>query len=502
VASTEPLSIVLASLGLAVEAAVCAAVGVAVLRWQLRAGVVATGQRESGGRGAIKSGPPSSVHPPVGRRLLPPIAARELRLLSRDRNFLVQTLLLPILIAGAQVFLSSQENLLVEASRDPEHLAAIAFGISAYALMFSAFQTLNAEGRALWILYSVPRSLESILRQKATFWGTACLCYPVVIFSCAVAASGTVSPRLLGLALVVVLGIVIYAVVATALGVFACDPLGPEVQRRLRPGYLYLYMLLGSIYVYAIYAREVLQQVTLIVLTATLAIALWQKACDRLPYLLDPAASPPPRVSVSDGLIAALLFFVIQALVLLLYAPEGQRPTGPMVLISFSVAGGLTSGLARFALWRSKAQGIPRVFGRGARQALAWGLAGGLTAGLGFLIYLELAARTSLLDQVRETVPMRGEALRWELPLALVAAPSFEEFIFRGLIFGGLRRAWPLAPSVFASAAIFALVHSPPAIVPVFALGIITALVFERTRLLIAPMVVHAIYNAVVIGFR
>jgi ABC-2 type transport system permease protein len=33
--------------------------------------------------------------------------------------------------------------------------------------MFSAFQALNAEGQALWILYTVPKSLPSILREKA-----------------------------------------------------------------------------------------------------------------------------------------------------------------------------------------------------------------------------------------------------------------------------------------------------------------------------------------------
>ncbi len=53
----------------------------------------------------------------------------------------------------------------------------------------------------------------------------------------------------------------------------------------------------------------------MIILTALLAIALWQKARDRSTYLLDPSASPPARVSVSDGLIAALMFFVLQALI-------------------------------------------------------------------------------------------------------------------------------------------------------------------------------------------
>jgi hypothetical protein len=51
---------------------------------------------------------------------------------------------------------------------------------------------------------------------------------------------------------------------------------------------------------------------------------------------------------------------------------------------------------------------------------------------------------------------------------------------------------------VLASAAIFALVHPAPSVIPVFGLGIATALVYERTGFLFGPMVVHAVYNAAV----
>src|SRR5204863_10205193 len=108
------------------------------------------------------------------RMLLSPVQARELRLLGRDRNFLVQTLVLPVVIMGAQVFLNAPGSAFATWLGSPEHAAAAAFGIVAYALMFSAFQTLNAEGQALWILYSVPHSLEAVLREKAMLWGTVC----------------------------------------------------------------------------------------------------------------------------------------------------------------------------------------------------------------------------------------------------------------------------------------------------------------------------------------
>ena len=84
----------------------------------------------------------------------------------------------------------------------------------------------------------------------------------------------------------------------------------------------------------------------------------------------------------------------------------------------------------------------------------------------------------------------------------MVAAPIFEEFIFRGLVFGGLRRSLGLWPAVLASSAIFAIVHPAIAVFPVFGLGVCAALVYERTGFLLAPMLVHAVYNAAMLGFQ
>ena len=81
-----------------------------------------------------------------------------------------------------------------------------------------------------------------------------------------------------------------------------------------------------------------------------------------------------------------------------------------------------------------------------------------------------------------------------------MAAPVFEEAIFRGLVFGGLRRSVRFSYAALASAAIFAVVHPPIAVLPVFALALVAAYVYERTHLLLAPMVTHAVYNAVVVG--
>ncbi|MFZ1104957.1 MAG: type II CAAX endopeptidase family protein, partial [Hyphomicrobiaceae bacterium] len=429
------------------------------------------------------------------------IQARELVLLARDRNFLVQSLVLPVLVIGAQIWFNSGGEMLTAAWHTPSGLAAVAFFMAAYALMFSAFQTLNTEGNALWILYSVPHSLESILRQKATLWGIVCLAYPLAIFAVAPMV-GTPLPDLLGPAVVAAAGVPIFAVIATALGVFASDPLAQIVQRRLRPSYMYLYMLLAGLYVYAIFASTVWQRAGLMVLTALLGLALWQKARDHLPYLLDPAESPPARVSLSDGLVAAMLFFVAQGLVGVIYALNGYKVTGSSLLIGFAIAGATTFLLMRFVFWRLKSAGVPATFGAGGLRAIAWGAGAGLAMALVALAYVRLAQHTALFESARQSTAFARSDGFWLLLLAVVAAPIFEEFIFRGLIFGGLRRTLGPAISVLASAAIFALVHPPFSVIPVFGLGVATALIYDRSRLLVGPIAAHAVYNAVVVGYQ
>ena len=427
---------------------------------------------------------------------------RELKLLGRDRNFLVQTTVTPLLVVGFQLALTvGGPGGFSLAAIDPTHLAALGFGIAAYTMMFSAFQTLNNEGGALWLLYTFPRSLGRILLDKALLWGGLALGYPLVLFIAAALTRPELPASaflLLGIAL---LGVPIYALIATSLGVFGANPLAQEVQRKIRPSHAYLYLLLSSLYTYAIYATSLWQRGGLLVLTLLLALALWQKARDRLPYLLDPTAAPPPRVSLADGMLAALLFFVVQALVVVLLARKAGKPTGSDLVVAFVAAGAVASIGTRLAHHFLKATGVPRVVGPGTGRAALWGLVGGVVAaavGVGYLlVILQLPGVRPALDESQLHLPRPGA---WLVVLAVLAAPLFEETIFRGLVFGGLRRSVRFRWAALASAAIFAVVHPPIAVVPVFGLALVTAYVYERTHLLIAPMVTHAVYNAVVVG--
>lgn len=80
---------------------------------------------------------------------------------------------------------------------------------------------------------------------------------------------------------------------------------------------------------------------------------------------------------------------------------------------------------------------------------------------------------------------------------AVIIAPVAEEFIFRGLIYSGLKKlGWPKGAWLGASA-LFALIHfSAPIFLPLFVLALALTWLYERTEGLLAPMVAHSLFNA------
>ena len=83
--------------------------------------------------------------------------------------------------------------------------------------------------------------------------------------------------------------------------------------------------------------------------------------------------------------------------------------------------------------------------------------------------------------------------------MAVGFAPFAEEYLFRGLLFRALDREWGGWRAVVGSAAFFAIYHAPLSWLPVALLGAANALIFKKTGRLAPAVVLHMVYNAVVL---
>lgn len=80
---------------------------------------------------------------------------------------------------------------------------------------------------------------------------------------------------------------------------------------------------------------------------------------------------------------------------------------------------------------------------------------------------------------------------------AVVVAPVVEEIFFRGIIYGAAKRYGGLPAAMIFSAALFAFIHgSVPALGGLFVLALGLAIAYEFTGSILAPIVMHATFNA------
>ncbi|MEM9266865.1 MAG: type II CAAX endopeptidase family protein [Cyanobacteria bacterium P01_F01_bin.13] len=90
-----------------------------------------------------------------------------------------------------------------------------------------------------------------------------------------------------------------------------------------------------------------------------------------------------------------------------------------------------------------------------------------------------------------------GVALLLFFLTAAVAAPLFEEVLFRGFLLPSLTRYMPVWGAILLSSFIFAAAHlSLSEVLPLTLLGAVLAWVYVRSRNLLSPMLIHSLWNS------
>ncbi len=238
-------------------------------------------------------------------------------------------------------------------------------------------------------------------------------------------------------------------------------------------------------------------------------------------YAADLRNAPAPRLQPSVPLISFLVYFAtylcLSALLgiglsFLGLTGEGAVDTSVKLLLQLAcMIGSIALGLVAFrnmtALTREDPAEIGLRFRPVGSKAL-WGL-GAYCAALP-LVGVAAIITNWLLDTVFKHIPtpehpiisdvtQGGVPLILSLVVAVLAAPLVEEIAFRGFLYTALRSGMNVWGAAVLSAVVFAAVHPtiPGEFLPLVALGVVLAIVREKTGSLLPSMVCHATNNLV-----
>lgn len=128
----------------------------------------------------------------------------------------------------------------------------------------------------------------------------------------------------------------------------------------------------------------------------------------------------------------------------------------------------------------------------GFRKGLVW--SAGFAAVAGLLFMGLFMAGLDPFTLVRSPLPQGAYQRVLLFLVGGIVAPVAEEIVFRGLIFGYLRR-WGVPAAVFISTALFAALHLPAVPITQIVGGLVFAVAYHTGKSLMVPIVIHVLGN-------
>ncbi len=447
-----------------------------------------------------------------------PLYRKEFLWFIRDRSAIVQTILIPLTVASVQVF--NLRGLLSNAQGAWNYLCGAGILFGTYFLWILGPRSLSSEGTALWIALTWPRGLESLLKAKAWLWsmistgmvglvlGYAAFLFPADIWKIVLVGIGwSFFGRSMAEKTVTLVS------VTSSSGEAEKIPWGRRWAAQLG-------MLTFSI---GVLTQQWHIAIMGIVYSYITAAAMWQNFRARLPYLYDPWSEElPPPPTLMHAMIAISILVEVGAVVTgILLVLAGRENIAIAQAISYGICAVIVSvGVSNFLSGRGVSLGEVWSWEAASQESVSWwrtdktqmgkylllflsGAAGGLVLGLfalGYVAVLHHIPATA--EPIRRSQEQMAKIPNLRMSYAVMAvafAPFAEEYLFRGLLYRALDREWGGWRAVVGSAAFFAIYHPPLSWLPVALLGITSALLFKKTGWLMPSVILHMVYNAVVV---
>lgn len=472
----------------------------------------------SGNFASADSGP--SVSRTGGTRFgKEPLYRKEFLWFIRDRSAIVQTILIPLTVASAQVF--NLRGILSHAQGAWNYLCGVGILFGTYFLWILGPKSLSSEGSALWIALTWPRGLESLLKAKAWLWSLISTGMVAIVLCYA----GFLYPSESWKIALVGIGWFFFGRSMAEKTVTLVSATSESGEREKIPRGRQWAAQLGMLtFCVGVLTQQWNIAVVGIVYSYMTAAAMWESFRARLPYLYDPWSEklPPPPTLMHAMIAISILVEGGAVLTGVLSVAAGREYIAIAQAISYGICAVIVSigtsnflnnrGVAAREVWRwgSAQQEESKPWWRfdGARMGkflllLPWGAAGGLVLGLfarGYLAVLQHIPASA--EIIRRSQEQMSEIPNLKISYAVIAvafAPFAEEYLFRGLLFRALDREWGGWLAVIGSAAFFAIYHPPLSWLPVVLVGIANALLFKKTGRLAPAVILHMVYNAVVL---
>jgi membrane protease YdiL (CAAX protease family) len=450
-----------------------------------------------------------------------PLYRKEFLWFIRDRSAIVQVILIPLTVAAVQMF--NMRGLLSHAQGEWNYLCGAAIFFGTYFLWILGPKSLSSEGSALWIALTWPRGLESLLKAKAWLWSMissglvalvlayAAFLFPGDIWRIALVGAGWYF-----------FGRSMAEKAVTLVSVTSSSGEAEKIPQGRRWA-AQLGMLTFSI---GVLTQQWHIAIMGIVYSYITAAAMWQNFRARLPYLYDPWSEKiPPPPTLMHAMISISILVEGGAVVAgILAAWMGRENIAVAQAIGYGVCAVIVSiGVSNFLgnrgvrtedVWRWQEKADPE------REWEPWWRAIGLRdatiypallagAGAGVILGMFAHGYLAVLNQIPATAEIirKSQEQMASVPnlrisyavMAVLFAPFAEEYLFRGLLFRALDREWGGWRAVVGSAAFFAIYHPALSWLPVGLLGVANAVLFKKTGRLAPAVILHTVYNAVVL---
>lgn len=211
--------------------------------------------------------------------------------------------------------------------------------------------------------------------------------------------------------------------------------------------------------------------------------------------VLAPSA-PRPALGWTELVVGAIAYVALQLALFVAVGllSQGTPPAPVLVAVSAASAFGAVAIALVLRVRSPAAVGLVRPTLRGLALGAGLGVLVWLASRVLIVVYVALTGDTS---DPQEALTLFSGPVAAALVVAIggLAVPLGEELLFRGLAYGVLRRLGRVV-AVVVTAAIFALAHGLNVVfAAAFVLGVVNAVLYERTGSIWPPAAAHAVFN-------